>query len=552
MGKRSPVGRSRNAMKAVALAVSLLGTAGVAHAHKFETDGEWDLNLDTSLQYTLGVRAQDQDPGIANHPFFQAGDAKFNKGDVVTNRAQGLFELQGVYKGNAGFRMSASAWNDMAYNADVKGNQALSPYVGGQYSDYTKKYTLQGGELLDAFVFGSDKINDTPVHLKAGRFTQQWGNAFFFGFSSISYSQHPTDFIKAFSQPGSEVKELFLPRTQLMGTAELTPELSVSAQYFLEYRENRFPQGGTFLGPFDILYNGTQTSGALAGTSGAVNRPKNVNGNFGVKTTWSPEWAKGDIGFYYRQLDEVQQWALGNMNANAGVDVSLSYAQKVKLWGLSYERTFGTVSTGFEANIRQNTALNSAFMATSPGAGGAKGNIFNGIANSFVQLGRSSWYDAGVLLGELSYTQLMSVTENAAAYNGVGTSACTTAAGAPQYKWDGCSTKHSLAAAVLFEPQWLQAFPGIDLSMPTSYTYGVSGNPAYAAGSFYAQGTNIYSIGVKGTMKGGTTAALAYNGYHWRPSSATGPAGSYNGFGGNGPVALNDKGWFQLTLKTSF
>lgn len=268
MGKNFPVGRSQNAMKAIALAVSLLGTAGVAHAYKFETDGEWDVNLDTSLQYTLGVRAQGRDSNIGNHMGYAAGDYKFDKGDVVTNRAQGLFELQGVHKGNVGFRVSASAWNDFAYDSDVKTNPAfggVTSYTGNKYSDYTNKYHIQGGELLDAFVFGSDKVNDTPVHLKAGRFTQQWGNAMFFGFSSISYSQHPTDFIKAFSQPGSEVKELFLPRTQLMGTAELTPELSVSAQYFLEYRENRFPQGGTYLGPSDILYNGPNSSGFMGG-----------------------------------------------------------------------------------------------------------------------------------------------------------------------------------------------------------------------------------------------------------------------------------------------
>ncbi|MNF91291.1 hypothetical protein D3C84_738870 [compost metagenome] len=91
--------------------------------------------------------------------------------------------------------------------------------------------------------------------------------------------------------------------------------------------------------------------------------------------------------------------------------------------------------------------------------------------------------------------------------------------------------------------------------MPTSLTYGISGNPAYAAGSFYAEETQIYSIGIKAVYQQKHSATLQYNGYHWN-TSPKGPSGfgneAYSGFGGNGPVALNDKGWVALSFKTSF
>ena len=549
----------------IAVAAATVCGAGTAHAAKLGGGGEWDLSLDTSIQYTLGVRAQQRDDKIGNHPFFAEGDYKFDRGDLVTNRVQGILEFQGTYKGNSGFRVSGSAWNDFAYNDEVKTNpnpafSTFLSYPDGHYSGTTKKYHIRGGELLDAFVFHNTNLGDTKVYTKLGRFTQQWGNAFFFGFSNIAYSQHPTDFIKAFSQPGSEVKELFLPRTQVLATAEFSPEFSVSGQYFFEFRENRFPEGGTYLGPFDILYGGPQSGGALGGafggpvSAGRVDRPKNVNGNFGLKATWSPAWAGGDLGFYYRQFDEVQPWPLADIGAAGGGAVHLSFADKVKLVGMSYERTFGTISTGFEVNYRKNTALASALTNGIPGVPtneGARGDIANVIANTFIQLGSTKLWDAGILLAELSYTHLVSVSKNESLFNGVGHASCPTG-----NKWDGCATKNALAAAVLFEPQWLQAYPGLDLSMPFSYTIGLKGNPAYAAGSFYAQGTNIYSLGLKGTMQGGrTTVALQYNGYKWRtgPSAVIPGLGeSYSGFGGNGPVALNDKGWVQLTLKTSF
>lgn len=549
---------------ATGVATTVLCVALGAHAEKLQTGGDWDLNLDSSLQYTLGVRAQQRDDKIGNHPFFAEGDYKFDRGDLVTNRIQGIFELQGVYKGNGGFRLSASAWKDFAYNDEVKTNPnpAFSTFVsypGGKYSGETKKYHIQGGELLDSFVFGNTSLGDTKLYGKFGRFTQYWGNAFLFGFSNIGYSQHPIDYIKGFSQPGSEVKELFLPRAQALVTAELSPELSVSGQYFLEYRRNRYPEGGTYLGPFDILYAGPTSGGALGGafggavTAGRVDAPKNNNQNFGLKLTWSPAWAGGDLGFYLRQFDEVHPWALADIGATGGGAVHLSFAQRVKLLGLSYERSFGTVSAGFEISYREGSALNSALTNGTPGvptSEGAKGNLLNLIANAFVQLGTTPFYDTGILIAEATYTRLMSVTSNESLFNGVGYAGCPTG-----NKWDGCATKQALAVGFVFEPQWLQVFPGWDLSMPTSMTLGVKGNPAYAAGGFYGQGTNIHSIGIKGTYHSKSTVALQYNGYRWRAGqSATVPGlgESYSGFGGNGPVALNDKGWVQLTFKTSF
>lgn len=554
---------SRHLMKVLAASL-LAATAGGAHAVKFKPNEDWDLNLDTSLQYTLGVRAEKRDNRIGNHPFFAEADYKFDRGDLVTNRVQGLFEFQGSYREKAGFRLSGSAWKDFAYDDEVKTNpnpafSTFLSYPSGRYSDHTKRYHIEGGELLDAFVFGNTRLGDVPVYAKLGRLTQFWGNSFFFGFSNIAYSQHPLDYIKGFTQPGSEVKELFLPRTQVLATAELTPKFSITGQYFFEFRENRFPEGGTYLGPFDILYDGPESGGALAGalggpvTAGRVDRPKDNNRNFGLKATWLPEAVQGELGFFYRQFDEVQGWALGDIGAAGGGAVHLSFPEKVKLYGLSYERSFGSVSTGFELNYRKNTGLNSAFFNGMPGVPyneGARGNLVNFIANTFVQLGTTKLWDAGVLLAEISYTRLTDVTKNRELFNGVSYPGCPT-----NNKWDGCATKNALAFAMLFEPQWLQVFPGIDLSMPTSLTLGLKGNPAYTAGSFYAQGTQIYSIGVKATIRTNSTLALQYNGYYWRPGPVADVPGlgpSYAGFGGNGPVGLNDKGWVQLTFKTSF
>jgi hypothetical protein len=555
----------------LASALAVGGLVEPARAANLASGGDWDVNFDTTVQYTTGWRTQKRDDGIGNHPFFAEGDYKFDKGAMVTNRLQGLVELQGVYRKNTGFRLSGSYWKDFAYDDTVRTNpnpafSTFLSYPDGRYSSETRKWHMQGGEILDAFVFHNTKVGETPVYLKAGRFTQHWGNAFFFGFSNIAYSQHPVDYVKAFTQPGSEVKELFLPRAQVMASADVTPELSLSAQYFLEFRPNRFPEGGTYLGPFDILYSGPTSGGAVAGlfggpvSAGKSYKPKDINNNFGLKAAWSPEWAGGDIGFYYRQFDDVQPWATADIYAGGGGEVHQTFAQKSKLYGVSYERTFGPLSTGWELSYRTNTALNSAFsngLVGVPYREGARGDLVNVIVNGLYTLGRTPLWDTGLLIAELSYTHLNRVTRNADLYNGVGYASCRNSVNSalPGAAADGCGTNNALALAFLFEPQWLQVGPGVDLSMPVSLTYGLHGNPAYAAGSFYAKGTKIYSVGVKATIDQKTTVTLQYNGYKWDTSPKVNVPGlgeSYSGFGGNGPVGLNDKGWVQLTLKTSF
>ena len=556
---------------ALALAVSACCMAGGAHAVKLNTSPEWDVNFDNTVVYAAGWRVQGRDPAIANHFAYQSGDAKFDKGDMVTNRVSDLIEFQGIYNKDMGFRVSGSVFKDFAYNDQAKSAPGfISPYVNNTYTNATKREFVEGGEILDAFVFANKEVGGIPTYLKVGRLSQYWGNAFFFGFSNIAYSQQPIDFIKGFTQPGSEVKELFLPRKQILLTAELTPELSVSGQVFFEYRRNKYPEASTYLGFFDPLYDGpnrplagTIFASAASGGSIGIVEPKDNNRDWGLKVAYSPKWVGGDLAFYYREFAEVDPYPVQLAIVNGLPTIQSTVNEKAKLIGISFEKSFGLVSTGFELSQRRNTALNSTpFNVLPVGAPAATGTITNFIANTFVQLGSTALWNSGIWLAEFSYTQLNKVTGNPSMYFGEGYTTCGTgvvelASGNGTTWRDGCSTKRSLAFATLFEPQWLQVFPGIDLSAPMSLTLGVKGNPAYRASGFYGEGTAIYSFGVKATYQQKTTLSLSYNGYHWRTADklnvGNGPVYyGNNAFGGIGAISLNDRGWIQMQLKTSF
>jgi hypothetical protein len=576
-------------LKALAVALGAMGALNIGHATEINTGNpDFKARWDNTLQYNLGVRAQNIDSRIGNNPLFDESEYKFKRGDVVTNRITDLMEIDLSYKDAFGARLGGSAWYDGAYGRKVESNpgnvlppvmrngQQIAPatpysslisYSGGQYSDYTSRYYRKGGQILDAFVWGNTDLGGHYTSAKVGRLTAYWGNALFFGTQGINYAQNAADNIKGLTAPGTQAKELAIPREQVLLQTELTPELGVALQYFWKFQGNRLPEGGTYLAPVDFLFSGPNLlQGALPRGADVV--PKENNRNYGVKMVWTPSWLNGSLGAYYRRLDETQPWApLIGLNAAGAPNYHLAYATGVDMLGLSLDTQVAGLSTGFEVSYRRNTGLNSG---TGPlptdltGREGARGNTLNVVANALAVLTRSSWYDTGTFLAELAYTRKLKVTSNATLYNGVeNRAACPTGS-----KWDGCSTNNSLSLGMLFSPQWLQVRPGVDLSMPMFVLTGLSGNAA-SLGSPVGQGFAAYSFGLNAVVRQKYNWTLQYNGSHGHAtggltdftvgSSASLPAGaSFAGAGpqyyasGNSAYMNNDKGWVSLTLKTSF
>lgn len=524
-----------------------------AYAFKFTTGTDWDVNWDNTVSYNVGMRAHSIDPLIGNSPVFDEGDYKFaHAGDIVTNRLTVLSEFTAAYQGYVGVRFSGSAWKDFAYGSGDVTNptgSAIAPkayapsYPNGVYSPFTNRYYVEGAQLLDAFGFYNTDIAGHAIYFKVGQFTEYWGNSLFSPSQGISYAQGATDVIKGLNSPGTTTKELLLPRPQVSMTAQVVPEVSVSGIYYLGWTYNRLPTGGTYLESADFIAQGPSI-GPGGIHMGNAATPPNVDNNFGVKIGWTPHFMDGSMGFYFRRLDETQPWVLSNKQGQ----YFLGYNRGADLLGYSLDTTLGSVSVGFEASYRHNTALNTAVLAASPQ--GATGNVMNIVTNAIVPLSRTALWDTGALTAEMSYTHLLSVTQNGSIYNGIGSGyAC----GPNGDKWNGCSTRDYVGFGVLFAPQWLQVFPGVDISMPTSITGGLYGvnpiNPGSAGG---AQGVFNYSIGVQALIRQKATVTLAYNGYHAKPNGTTsiGSLQYYNA--GSGVYDLNDRPWVSLTLQSSF
>jgi len=272
----------------------------------------------------------------------------------------------------------------------------------------------------------------------------------------------------------------------------------------------------------------------------------------------------------------------------AGTSYNLSYGDDIDIYGLSLSKEFAGVSVGSDLNVRQNMPLASIpalISATGPGglAAGlgllpartagtgvvtdlpgegdsmaATGDTLHWTINGLVAIAETPFFDSASLLGELYYSNLLSLdSQNEALYKGEDT-----------YRGIDKPTRDNWGLAVNFTPTWYQVFPGVDLSAPMSINVGLDGVSPVVAGG--AEDTGNYSVGMSAAIYNQYYVDLKYvdsfgetqkceNGATdgTTPNALDGAerytcyAGGYSSFSGGGATG-EDRGAVYLTLKTTF
>lgn len=524
---------------------SLVGTAGICltmgmsfPASAFEVNTGVDglsVRFDNTLKYNLGYRVDGRDSRIANNANSDEGDFKFDRGDVVTNRVDLLSELEVDYQNRFGARVSATAWYDDAYeDVTVKKNPAFgsTSYDGDSYSSYTKRfYRGPSGEFLDAFVYGNFSLADRPINVKAGKHVVYWGVSLFTQ-NGIANNQHPIDAKKSAATPGTEARETFLPLNQVSMQSQLTDNVSLAAQYYLDWDHIRIPEGGTFLGGTDFLFSGPDVLGPMRRQDPL--EPDKKRGNWGVNLKWTaPELNATTFGLYYREFDEKNNFWVQTAPAN-GLYRAV-FAENVKLYGISVDTTLDKFAVGAELVTRRDTSLNSTAVSA-VNLEGARGNTYHALVNTIFSLPSTALWDTGTVVGELTYDYLDKVTKNENLYKD--------ASGCTYGKKEGCATRDAWGFNLSFTPQYLGVWPGIDLSLPMTLGGGLHGNSAMGGVN---EGAYSYSVGIQADIRKQYLATLA-----WADSTADIKRTAAGTYVGNGGWQTTDRGRITLTLKTSF
>ena len=175
----------------------------------------------------------------------------------------------------------------------------------------------------------------------------------------------------------------------------------------------------------------------------------------------------------------------------------LVYADDIDLWGVSLSKNIAGISVGTEVSYRRDTPLLSQVLGSVAGVPisqgdtpGARGDTWHALVNALGTIPKTPAFDAAVYLAELTYMHWSKVRSGQNLFQAEGQPNC---ANRNLNETDGCATKNFWGLAINFTPTWFQVFPGADLSMPVTWSQGISGNAATTfAGN---EGLGNYSIG---------------------------------------------------------
>lgn len=493
---------------------------GTAAAGSIDT-GNSNIKMywDNTVKYSAAARVGKRKASVAattNGPETNTndGDMNFARG-LISNRVDLLSEFGVNFDRKYGFRVSGAAWYDDVYNRknDNAGgavNHTSSAY--NKFTDATRQLHGKNAELLDTFVYGNFTPNDMRVNVKAGRFTQLYGESLFFGSNGIAGAQTSLDLVKALSVPNSQFKEIMRPTGQVSTQVQLSPDLSVGAYYQLEWRKSTLPAAGSYFSFADFVDEGGET--LVLGAGQTTYRGKDFDAKNSGQGGLQIKYATDDFeyGLYAAQFhDKMPQfYARPGVNAKTGYvgDYMQVYAEKIRTIGASASTLVGETNVASEVSFRKNMPLVASGNAVVAGATAdndknaayAVGKTAHLNISAISVMNANSIWDGASLLAEFAANSRLSIDKNAA-------------------KVDPIASKNASAVQLLFTPEYFQVLPGVDLQVPIGANYGLSGRSSVNGALFPSlHGGNI-SVGVKADIHKTWQAGVNFTHYY-------GPAGS--------------------------
>lgn len=356
-------------------AIGLALTTAPAHAIDFSGDN-FNLRLDTTVSYSVGVRVADRDndlvgksafnPAISLLPIEQQvaapgrfsvnsddGNLNFDQGEVVFNQARILSELAFSYQ-NFGFFVRANFFKDFK----LDGKDALS--------EDAKDLAGQRARLLDAYVYGSFPVSDRTLSVRVGRQVVSWGESTFLpgGLSVLN----PVD-VTSLRSAGAELRDTFIPLGMTWASIDLTQNLSVEGLYMFEWDRVEPEPAGTAFSTNDFGVDGGRYAmlgfglfpddplplpgcgvdplpitcfppGALP--RAADDRPSDT-GQYGAAVRYYAPWLNDtEFGLYYlhyhSRLPLISGTSVTNTNSSSG-RYNIVYPEDIDVFALSFNTT---------------------------------------------------------------------------------------------------------------------------------------------------------------------------------------------------------------------
>lgn len=538
-------------------AIALIALCGPVEAMTIDS-GNRDIRMswNNTLKYSAAWRVEDQDPNVADNSIgVQAntndGDLNFDKG-LISNRLDLLSEFNFNYKRRYGFRLSGAAWYDSVYNTEHDNPGALGGALYNprsvdtdEFTDETEELHGRYAELLDAFAFGNFYLGRKSLNVKAGRFTQLYGESLFFGSNGVAAGQTSLDLVKALSVPNSRFQEILRPINQFSAQLQLSPEVSVGAYYQFEWRKTRLPASGSYFSFADFADEGGET--IILGPGQSVFRGSDQeasdSGQFGAQI--KVKAGDYDLGFYAAQYhDKMPQFYVRpgvNVQPGSIGDYLLTYAEDIKMVGASVSTLIGEANVAAEVSFRDDMPLvasgNTVILPGNTTADNSDnpaypvGKTFHANLSMINVFNESALWDGASLLAEMAFNRRLSISEN------------------PD-QLDPSATRDATAIQFLFTPEYFQVAPGLDLKTPIGASYGVDGRSSVNGALFPSEHGGNLSFGITADYQRTWQAGLSYTHYYGAAGSIVKydtavPELSYENFNG-------DRDFISLSVQRTF
>jgi hypothetical protein len=266
------------------------------------------------------------------------GNLNYDKGDFFTAYVKGSHELLLTMPSEGLKFMGRVNWLK-----DFKADDTRTTPL----QDDAKKEIVNDVNVLDLWVSKDFKIGAQNGRVKVGNQVVSWGESLF-ALGGIN-STNSVDLVRL-SNPGVQLKEVFLPAPMISVASSVAPGVNVEAYYQFTWNRYKFPPAGSYWSQGDIFDKGRGDLPFLDPDK----TPKN-SGQFGASVRWRPTGMDTDFGFYaLRYHDKTPNLAY---STGATGQSQWNFVPNRTLLGVSANTSLGDWAVGAELSYRPKDAV---------------------------------------------------------------------------------------------------------------------------------------------------------------------------------------------------
>jgi hypothetical protein len=385
--------KKTHSRRRTALAAAVCTLAGAeAQAITFEFEGVRG-NFDSTISVGTGIRVKEPTctlitagasgsgaPAGCLAPtsaLGDQGDLNYAKGDRFTTYLKGSHELLLKLPSDITF-LGRINWNRDFSATDTTGyvSTTTPPALTDGLADDSRKDLRFKARVLDLWVSKTFQVGDQQARVRVGNQVISWGESLFLpgGINSTNAVD-----VMRLSQPGTQLKEVFLPAPIVSVASGLGGGVNVEGYVQARWNGNYMPPTGSYWSVANGLGKGHDAYGL------AEVHPKD-GGQWGLAVRYQPEGTQLNLGVY--AMNYHDKGPNFSINADGNGAVGWAFAENRRLYGISANLPLGDWAIGTELSYRPKDAV-ALNVATS-------GCSFNN-GNCWVDEKKLQWNLTGIL-----------------------------------------------------------------------------------------------------------------------------------------------------------